>query len=535
MPVHSTEDYARFVGFAFAAADMVVEIDADGRMLYVAGTFELEFGLPAQTFVGRNLRSLIAAADHETLDAALALLLGQRRLQPVTIRLCNARRRRVALSGLSLPIEGAVPRLCLTLAALPAAVATVAARGAHALARSAEARLRSSTACDLGLIEVQLPGVTGPLRGAVGSALEAAAPHAVTAEVAPGRFGLLGEGGTAADLLKIATLLERSLQAQGLEATVASTHLSITPPQTGPGAVPGLTPLQAARALRQALSLFSRGGLAQVQEAGFGQGLAGYLAQAASRTPALRQAIEKHRFEITFQPIVWLTSREVHHYEALIRPMPVPGCPFSTTQEFVLLVEALGLSGEFDLQVAEQCCRYAARSRAAIAFNLSNQSLQGAVFSDRLLTLMSRDPAVRDGLISVEMTETAEIEDVAQVSAAADALRALGVAFCLDDFGAGAADVRLLHALRPDIVKLDGSYVAGITEDGRERAFLAGMAEIAHAAGARTLAERVEHEQEAHALLSIGVHYGQGWLFGRPGPLVTNGVSAATIKTARRR
>lgn len=527
MSVPSSEDYARFVAFAFAAADMVVEINGDGRVLYAAGTFQPEFGLPAETFLARNLRSLIVPADHEILDSALALLIGQGRLQPVTIRLANARRRRVALSGLALPVERSSPRLCLTLATLPAPVATVAARGSHALARSTEARMRAGTACDLGLIEVKLAGISGPLREAVSAALEAAAPHTLTAEVAPGRYGLLGDGGTAADLLKIATMLERSLQSQGLDATVASTHLAVD--------TPGLTPLQAARALRQALSLFSRGGLAQLHEAGFGRGLAGYLAQAASRTPALREAIQKHRFEMTFQPIVSLASREIHHYEALIRPMPVQGCPFSTTQEFVLLVEALGLSGEFDLKVAEQCCAYASRSRAPIAFNLSNQSLQNAVFGDRLLTLMRSDPAVADGLISVEMTETAEIEDVAQVSATADALRALGVTFCLDDFGAGAADVRLLRALRPDIVKLDGSYVAGVAEEGRERAFLAGLAEIAHASGARSLAERVENEQEARALQAIGVHYGQGWLFGRPGPLVTDGRKAATLASAPRR
>ncbi len=58
----------------------------------------------------------------------------------------------------------------------------------------------------------------------------------------------------------------------------------------------------------------------------------------------------------------------------------------------------------------------------------------------------------------VEMTETAEIDDLEQASSTAKALRALGVPFCLDDFGAGAADMRLLRALTADIVKLDGSY-----------------------------------------------------------------------------
>lgn len=69
-------------------------------------------------------------------------------------------------------------------------------------------------------------------------------------------------------------------------------------------------------------------------------------------------------------------------------------------------------------------------------------------------------------------------------------LRSLGVPFCLDDFGAGAADVRLLRALTADIVKLDGSYVPGVARGGRERAFVARMVEIARAAGASVVPRR---------------------------------------------
>ena len=77
----------------------------------------------------------------------------------------------------------------------------------------------------------------------------------------------------------------------------------------------------------------------------------------------------------------------------------------------------------------------------------------------------------------------------------------------------------MLRSLSADIVKLDGSYVAGITQEGRERAFVVGMLEVARAAGVEVIAEKVETEEELAALLQLGVPYGQGWLFGRPGPL----------------
>ena len=157
--------------------------------------------------------------------------------------------------------------------------------------------------------------------------------------------------------------------------------------------------------------------------------------------------------------------------------------------------------------------------------------MQDDRFRDRLVSLLSASPACKEGHVLVEMTETAEIEDAATAAQTTQALRAIGVPFCLDDFGAGAADMRLLRALAPDIVKLDGSYVAGVTEPGRERAFVAGMVEIARAGAAEIVAERIETEAEAGALASLGVQYGQGWLFGRPGPLPGIGRKPAAARS----
>ena len=184
-----------------------------------------------------------------------------------------------------------------------------------------------------------------------------------------------------------------------------------------------------------------------------------------------------------------------------------------------MLVEALGLADELDLAVARLACQAAGKAATPVAFNLSGQSVQNAGFRDRLIKLLAASPARQAGLVIVEMTETAEIEALEEADLTATALRSLGIAFCLDDFGAGAADIRLLRALGPDIVKLDGSYIPGIAQDGRERAFVAGMVEIVRAAGAEIVAERVEIEAEAEALRLLGVQYGQGWLFGHPGPL----------------
>ena len=145
--------------------------------------------------------------------------------------------------------------------------------------------------------------------------------------------------------------------------------------------------------------------------------------------------------------------------------------------------------------------------------------MQDPAFRDRLIARLIRAPARKANRLVVEMTETAQLEDLEQASQTAHALRDLGIPFCLDDFGAGGADVRVLRALPADIVKLDGSYVPGIETEGRERAFVTGMIEIARAAGAKIVAERVETEAEALVLRNLGADFGQGWLFGRPEPM----------------
>lgn len=517
----------RFVAFAFAAADLVAEVDLEGRITYAAGAFRARLGQTPEAFISRPIQSLIAPADHEALDAALLLLSEKGRLAPLLIRLADAKRTQLALAGLVLAPAGCPTRLCLTFAVPPAPTDMPQLTSSHTFARAVETRLRARTPHGVGLIEVTSSSAGPSLGAIVSSALNAVAPGVLASEIAPGRFGLLGDD-SPAGLAAIGASLEAVLRVQsGATTAVASRGLSLRPE--------GLTATQVARALRQALSVFARDGAPGLDETGFAGGLASYVNRATTHAGALRQAIRERRFELLFQPIVSLSDRTLHHYEALLRPKPIPGCPFDTPQEFVALVETLGLADELDLAVADLASTAATGAVVPVAFNLSGQSVQSSTFRNRLLALLSASPACRLGRLVVEMTETAELENLTEAARTVAALRAIGVPFCLDDFGAGAADVRVLRALPADIVKLDGSYVPGVAQGGRERAFVAGMIDIARAAGAAVVAERVETEAEAEALLAVGVTYGQGWLFGRPAPLPTIGPATAARRQNLRR
>ena len=499
----------RFVTFSFAAADLLVETTPDGKITFATGAFHSLLGRPPESFLGQKVRDLVAPGDRETFDQALAILPVRGRQLPMTLRLADKARTPRALAGLLFAEAGRPAKLCLTFAALPAPLAKPA-KGTtmRPVLEAAQARIRQGEGGGLGLLEISAPGLAQNQSLALGAMLDEIAPGAMVGEAASGRAGMLAAPGEAEDIVAVAATLENTLRARGVVATVAAQNLKL--------AADELTPDQAARALRHALGVFARGGVDGLAKAGFAGGLAGYVRQAAKHAGALRRLIRDERYQLAYQPIVRLGDRGLHHYEALLRPQTIAGIEIAGTQDFVTLIETVGLAGELDLAVAKRAAAAASQAPAPIAFNLSSLSLQDGDFRARLLAKLA---GAAKGCLIVEMTETAEIEDLEAVRQGAEALRALGIPFCLDDFGAGSADMRILRAVPADYVKLDGSYVPGVAEGGRERDFVAAMVEIARAAGCAMVAERIESEAEAETLRGLGITYGQGWLFGRPGPL----------------
>ncbi len=283
----------------------------------------------------------------------------------------------------------------------------------------------------------------------------------------------------------------------------------------------------AVRALRYALSAFARGGAPALAAAGFSGGLAGFIDAATARTAVLRRTLAERHFGLAFQPIVSLSDRAVHHYEALLRPRLGPGERSRSPSDLVTMAEMVGLAEDLDWAVFEAASEAALRTGVAIAFNLSGYSVQSPEFRARLLAALDRAAGRR---LLAEVTETAEIEDEAEAAETIEALRARGIPVCLDDFGAGAAAFRYLRRFQVDHVKIDGAYVRQAAESERDRGFVAAMVDLSLTVGADVIAEQVETEAVAETMRALGVRYGQGWLFGRPAEL-----PAASPKAARRR
>ncbi len=520
----------RYLAFAFAASELLVEADLDGIISFAAGAFHTRLKEDANAFLGRHISSLFAMEDHDALNLALAVACHTGRIAPLALHLSDKSGTGVSVGALMMRVTDRAPRLSFAIGPLPAAPVGVSAEEAGLVdrggfTRMAERALRDGRNMGLSLVEVSgWDRVRESLSGTDRNALEAAIGQAITDDgqvsgagsLADGRYGVVAAEG--ADLSKMIARLETALQ-----ANPASAHARVTQADMALEATEMPTQ-QAARALRYALGRFADGGQAAVKAAGAQGGLAGIIASAGQHTVAMKAALRERRFRLVYQPVVSLTDRSIHHYEALLRPIPTPNVPMQNTQEFVTFAEAVGLSEELDWAVLETAIEALhASNNTSVAVNMSGLSMQNPDYRkrllDRLRQLQNEDGKLAPSRLLIELTETAEIADLHAAALSMEQLRSVGVPVCLDDFGAGAAVFRYLRAFGVDYVKIDGEYVRAACKNPRDRVLVASMIEIAHNAGAAVVAEMIETEAECQLMQQLGVSFGQGWLFGRPGRL----------------
>ena len=519
----------RFLAFAFAAADLLIETGLDGVISFAQGMFQQRLGAAAESFVGQRISRLFALGDQASLAMAMASFTLRGRISPLVLRLADVGSTQVAVAALMMP--GPPARLCFSIGPVPAAPglpapATGGVDEPLLFVREAELALRAGGDGWIGLVEV-----TGwhdvqscltrddleALRSGINAVLADAGPGVLAGEIAAGRYGILGDA--TLDVPGISGRL-RGVIGASPAAGLAGVAGTAMPLDAG-----NLTSLQAARTLRYAVSRFAAGGAEAVMQDGVSDGLAGIIAQSGARARAMREAIAARRFRLQFQPIVGLADNRIHHFEALLRPARVESHPSESTQDFVLFAEMVGLAEELDIAVLEEALAALRASPAAsVAVNVSGFTMQSAPFRDRVLALLAANPDIvaparTPHRLLIELTETAEIDDMPAAAAAIAEFRARGVPVCLDDFGAGGAAFRYLREFGVDYVKIDGLYVRAATRGARERGFVAAMVELAGQVGAEVVAEMIETEEQARLMRDLGVQYGQGWLFGRPGAL----------------
>jgi len=226
-------------------------------------------------------------------------------------------------------------------------------------------------------------------------------------------------------------------------------------------------------------------------------------------------ALNDRRISLAFQPIIDTKTRDLHHYECLLRLRTDEGAVISAGS-FIMAAERLSLVHMLDrraLELAGEALRQ--YPDIHIALNVSAATVKDLGTADAYITaLKALGPDVKR--VTLELTETVALEDPAMASRFSVETRALGCEFAIDDFGSGYTTFQNLMAIEADTIKIDGTFIEGIANTPHKETFVRMMVDLAQTFGVKTVAEMVDSRADADLLKRLGVDYLQGYMFGVP-------------------
>ncbi|MBL7255712.1 EAL domain-containing protein [Actinoplanes sp. LDG1-01] len=222
---------------------------------------------------------------------------------------------------------------------------------------------------------------------------------------------------------------------------------------------------------------------------------------------------------VLYQPIVTIETGAAAGYEALVRwRHPVRG--LVPPLDFIPVAERTGLIYDIGLHVLERACTdmAAAPGRPYVSVNLSPRQMQTPTLVHDVLAVVRRSGIGLDRLV-LEVTESAIVDEQSGGIATLHELRSHGIRIAVDDFGTGYSSLHYLTRLPVDILKIDRSFVAELDGTPTGAAIAEAVIRLAQVLRLRTIAEGIETTEQAHELLALGCHTGQGYLYAPPRPL----------------
>ncbi len=522
----------RFLGFAFAASDMLMEIGKDSKVLSAFGAVKGMTGFEDKVLLGRLWKNLFISPDQAVLDSLARNAKDGRRAGPVLVTMQDESQnatRPVLVSLIRMPGS---PSVYITLShanTLTRRLGQETRQQAEAnglmgqkdFAKSAQETLMAAkeagqevdlTLLDMSGLESMKRRVSGDqweqMMGVMTSLLKTRSLDGQSAtQISENQYGILHDKSlTAENLVEqlSGVLKEHDPEGMGVEIQSMSVDADLGP----------LSEREAARALMYTLHEFERKGV-DLSLDNLGDGFKGFLDENAHKIQKFKAIIANLDFQLHFQPIVSLPNLAVSHYEILTR-FRDGGSPY----EWIVFGEDVGLAADFDLAVCERAFRYMSHDASTtnkFAINISGQSIQNDEFFASLQKKLKEHKKFAERIV-FEITESAQIENLDKVNGFIKMLQADGFKVCLDDFGAGSASFQYLHKLHVNTVKLDGAYTMNILKNKRDEAMVKNLAQLCKDLDVKIVAERVETAEEARMLYHMGVDYGQGYWFSKPLP-----------------
>lgn len=233
----------------------------------------------------------------------------------------------------------------------------------------------------------------------------------------------------------------------------------------------------------------------------------------------LRGALEHDELVLHYQPIINTDDSRIVCMEALLR-WQNPMLGLVMPDEILPLAEDAGLLAPLGIWLLRSAC-YQAQSwlqeghNWRIAVNISPRQLHDNNFAGQVADIL-RETGLPPRALELEFTEHALLDDSPQVTRALQELKLQGIRLCLDDFGTGYSAVGRLTRCDFDVLKIDRSFVAAVSQRPENADLVKAIVVMAHSLNLEVVGEGVEQSAQLEFLRTIGCDYAQGFHIGRP-------------------
>ncbi|MEO1702519.1 MAG: GGDEF domain-containing protein [Pseudomonadota bacterium] len=233
---------------------------------------------------------------------------------------------------------------------------------------------------------------------------------------------------------------------------------------------------------------------------------------------AFIEAATNH-LDIALQPIVEMSSGRIHAYEALVRNTKQIGVD-SPAELHDLALEKDCLFALEKTLWEKACRKFTEQSnmpQAQLFINVDGRSLieNGTNVVDAINDIAA-EAGLLPGQTCLELSEMADVSTHQTVADVRSYAKKKCLKFIIDDFGKGYSQLKIMHELEPDLIKVDRFFIEGIDRDSRKHLLVSSIVQLAHRLGMRVVVEGIETSEELRACQSLNADFAQGYFIGRP-------------------
>jgi EAL domain-containing protein (putative c-di-GMP-specific phosphodiesterase class I) len=519
----------RFIAFAFAGADLLLELDDDDIVTYSAGAGEALYGISDAELLGRPLADFIFPRDKDKFTDAVQRLRNSGRLDhtPLSMVGSSGAVSRMRMAGIKLPQFPTGYHLVLS------RVSPVTTSENDQSGQTADPRVRfvdmvrqrlneanrlgedyTLTMFDLSASRFggTEPALLQSFFTTLHHALEGCSVRNASAGALSERaFGLVHDQSMPAS--QVHEKVNEVFRQFGGKVKGASLKMHSASLDMDDSA---MSEEDLGKALTFIINGFVRDS-ARFAVKSLAEGAKVAVEDTLVRVRNFRKMIRGEKLAFFFQPMVNVSTGTVLAYEAFGRIAHDKG--FFAPSQIIPFATDVGVIGEFDLMAVRKALHAMKggddiSSLASIAVNVSGTSLGNPAFYHALIKILEESKPALARLV-IEVTDAARIYNLDEARRLLARIKRMGVRLSLDDFGSGGAAFDILKILPADYVKIDPAYLFDAREK-RGRSVLRAMVSLTHELGMTPIGECIEDSHMLTTLRDVGIEYAQGHFFAPP-------------------